>query len=144
MKKQIECWSIAACVVVCLFSTAHAGGQSLNVGKSTNESNGVGGTNVLSEHADDTKFSTLYAFEAPAAKTFTSPRGSQPDTRPALGPDGAIYGMTDDGGQFGNGVIYRFEPQTHQYSLLHTFSALDANGDNEDGASPGVALTADP
>lgn len=92
----------------------------------------------------DTKFSTLYAFEPPAANTFTSPLGSQPDTTPAIGPDGAIYGMSSDGGDNGNGVVYRFNPMTHQYSVLHTFSALDANGDNPDGADPGNGLTPGP
>jgi uncharacterized repeat protein (TIGR03803 family) len=121
MTKQIACLSIAACAVVCLFATAHAGAQT-----------------------DGVRFSTLYRFEAPAATTFTSPQGSQPDTHPAVGPDGAIYGMTDVGGQFGNGVIYRFDLETHQYTVLHTFSALDANGSNEDGASPGNGLTAGP
>jgi uncharacterized repeat protein (TIGR03803 family) len=94
--------------------------------------------------ADHSQFSTLYSFDPAAPVTFTSPLGSQPDSRPALGWDGAIYGMTVLGGQFGNGVIYRFDRQSHQYTLLHTFSALDANGDNEDGAIPGVALTAGP
>ncbi len=94
--------------------------------------------------AQDSIFSTLYRFEAPAATTFTSALGSQPDTTPALGPDGAIYGMTSDGGQYGNGVIYRFDPDSHQYTVLHTFSATDANGDNADGASPGNGLTAGP
>jgi uncharacterized repeat protein (TIGR03803 family) len=94
--------------------------------------------------AQEANFSTLYTFEAPAANTFTSALGSQPDTTPALGPDGAIYGMTSDGGQNGNGVIYRFDPDSHQYTVLHTFSATDANGDNEDGASPGNGLTAGP
>ena len=94
--------------------------------------------------AQDTRFSTLYKFEAPAATTFTSALGSQPDTTPAVGPAGAIYGMTSVGGQYGNGVIYRFDQESHQYTVLHTFSALDANGDNEDGASPGNGLTAGP
>jgi uncharacterized repeat protein (TIGR03803 family) len=49
--------------------------------------------------------------------------------------------MTFDGGVNGNGVIYRFDLESHQYTVLHTFSALDANGNNEDGANPGVALT---
>ena len=89
-------------------------------------------------------FSTLYKFEAPAATTFTSPLGSQPDTLPVLGPDGAIYGMTSVGGQYGNGVVYRFDPDTHQYTVLHTFSALNANGENTDGATPGMALTRGP
>jgi len=94
--------------------------------------------------AQETKFSTLYTFEAPAANTSTSALGSQPDTTPAVGPDGAIYGMTTDGGQYGTGVIYRFDPDSHQYTVLHTFSATDANGDNADGASPGNGLTRGP
>lgn len=117
MIKHFACFSIAACVVVSLVTTAHAGAQSLNV---------------------------LYRFEAPAATTFTSPLGSQPDTTPAVGPDGAIYGMTTVGGDYGNGVIYRFDRYTHEYTVLHTFSALDANGDNTDGADPGNGLTPGP
>jgi uncharacterized repeat protein (TIGR03803 family) len=61
-----------------------------------------------------------------------------------LGPEHTVYGMTYDGGPYGNGVIYRFDLQSHQYTVLHTFSALDSNGDNEDGANPGVALTPGP
>ena len=119
MIKHSACFSIAACALVCLFTTAHA----------------------VSARADDTKFTTLYKFEAPAATTSTSALGSQPDTLPVVGPDGAIYGMTSVGGQNGNGVIYRFDRNTHQYTVLHTFSALNANGENADGATPGMALT---
>lgn len=90
---------------------------------------------------DDDRFSTLYKFEAPAPNTFTSALGSQPDTLPVVGPDGAIYGMTSVGGEYGNGVIYRFDRETLQYTVLHTFSALDASGENADGATPGVGLT---
>ena len=108
MTKQIACLSIAAYVVVSLFTTAPAGAQTLT---------------------------TLYKFKAPAATTFTSPSGSQPDTLPTLGPDGAVYGMTQDGGQYGNGVVYRYDLDSHQYTVVHTFSALDANGDNADGAT---------
>jgi uncharacterized repeat protein (TIGR03803 family) len=94
--------------------------------------------------ADEKKFSVLYTFEAAAPLTFASLLGSQPDTRPVLGPWNNVYGMTFDGGVNGNGVIYRFDLKSHQYTVLHTFSALDANGDNEDGANPGVALTRGP
>src|ERR1700722_17262676 len=104
----------------------------------------VPATTVSSALADDEKFSTLYTFEAPAPVTFTSSLGSQPDTRPVLGPGNTVYGMTYEGGLYGNGVIYRFDLQSHQYTVLHTFSAVDANGDNDDGATPGVALTAGP
>jgi uncharacterized repeat protein (TIGR03803 family) len=99
---------------------------------------GAAATSVL---AGDETFLTLYKFQAPAPNTFTSSLGSQPDTRPVLGPGNAIYGMTSDGGTNANGVIYRFDLESRQYTVLHTFSALDANGDNGDGAVPGVALT---
>src|ERR1700682_4073236 len=94
--------------------------------------------------ADGTRFSTLYAFEPAAPVTFTSPLGSQPDTRPVLGPGNTVYGMTSAGGANGNGVLYRFALESKQYTVLHTFSAVDANGNNEDGAIPGVALTRGP
>lgn len=48
------------------------------------------------------------------------------------------------GGNNANGVVYRFDLQSHQYTLLYTFSATDANGYNSDGAIPGVALTRGP
>jgi len=139
MTKQIAQLSIAAYVVVGLFATARAGAQTAAA-----ESNPASIANVTSADSDGVEFKTLYAFEAPAPNTLTSPLGSQPDTTPAVGPDGAIYGMTSLGGDFGNGVIFRFDRYTHQYSVLHTFSALDANGDNADGASPGNGLTAGP
>jgi uncharacterized repeat protein (TIGR03803 family) len=101
-------------------------------------------TTVSTALADGQEFSTLYSFEAPAANTYASPLGSQPDTRPVLGPGNMIYGMTYDGGANGTGVIYRFDRGSHQYSVLHIFSALNANGNNQDGANPGVALKRGP
>jgi len=90
---------------------------------------------------DHENFSTLYKFQAPDPNTFASPLGSQPDTRPVLGPGNTVYGMTLEGGTNGTGVIYRFNLESHRYTVLHTFSALDANGTNDDGAVPGAALT---
>ncbi len=78
--------------------------------------------------------------------------GAGPDSRPAIGMDGLLYGMTNGGysssnggGEYGNGVIYRFNPSTRAYTVLHAFSALDATGTfNADGAVPGVALVRGP
>jgi uncharacterized repeat protein (TIGR03803 family) len=94
--------------------------------------------------ADGAKFSVLYTFEVADPNTGASQLGSQPDTRPVLGPNHSVYGMTYTGGVNGNGVIYRFNLKSRQYTVLHTFSALDASGGNEDGANPGVALTRGP
>ena len=91
--------------------------------------------------ADGTQFSALHTFDVADAVTGASQTGSQPDTRPVLGADGAVYGMTYTGGVNGTGVIYRYDSDTGKYSVLHTFGGLDANGANSDGANPGVALT---
>lgn len=102
-------------------------------------------TTVSSALSDGLKFSTLYAFEPAAPVTFTSPLGSQPFTRPVVGPGNTVYGMTSVGGKNGNGVIYRFDLRSHRYTLLHTFSATNpSTGANEEGAIPGVALTRGP
>jgi uncharacterized repeat protein (TIGR03803 family) len=94
--------------------------------------------------ADGSAFSTLYTFQVANAVTGASPDGSQPDTRPVLGPGNTVYGMTYTGGVNGNGVIYRYDLGSGEYTVLHTFSALDDNGFNADGANPGVALTRGP
>jgi uncharacterized repeat protein (TIGR03803 family) len=91
--------------------------------------------------ADASRFSVLYSFDVADAVTGASASGSQPDTLPVLGPDHSVLGMTYTGGMNGNGMIYRFDLRSHAYMVLHTFGALDANGANEDGANPGVALT---
>jgi uncharacterized repeat protein (TIGR03803 family) len=93
--------------------------------------------------ADGDEFTVAYKFQPESVNTFTSPLGSEPDSRPVLGSDGAVYGMAY-GGNNANGVVYRFDLQSQHYTLLHTFSATDANGYNSDGAIPGVALTRGP
>src|ERR1700730_9670611 len=70
--------------------------------------------------ADGTGFSTLYTFEAAAPVTFASPLGSQPDTRPVLGPGNTVYGMTSAGGANGHSVLYRFALESKQYTVLYT------------------------
>jgi uncharacterized repeat protein (TIGR03803 family) len=94
--------------------------------------------------ADEDAFSVLYRFQPPNPTAGASPLGSQPDSRPVLVSDHALYGMTLDGGINSTAVIYRFDLQSHQYAVPPTFSALDSNGGNSDGAYPGVALTRSP
>lgn len=99
---------------------------------------------VSTAAAQEATFSALYLFNALNPTTYTSPLGSQPSSLPALGAENTLFGMTSDGGANGNGVVYRFDLKTQQYTVLHTFSTTDANGYNEDGAYPGVALTRGP
>ena len=101
-------------------------------------------TAVLSGPVLADEFSVLHTFDVANAVTGASPGGSQPDTRPVLGPQNTVFGMTYTGGANGNGLIYKYDLATKKYSIVHSFSALDANGFNEDGATPGVALTRGP
>lgn len=89
---------------------------------------------------EETDLSVLHTFDVADPASGVSATGSQPDTRPTLGVDGSIYGMTYTGGVNGTGVIYRY--RHGRYGVLHTFSVLDDKGANVDGAFPGVALTA--
>ena len=51
------------------------------------------------------------------------------------GPDDVFYGMASFGGQNGNGTIFKINA-SGEFTVLHTFSALDVNAHNEDGANP--------
>ncbi|MGD0815039.1 MAG: choice-of-anchor tandem repeat GloVer-containing protein [Verrucomicrobiota bacterium] len=58
-----------------------------------------------------------------------------------LGSDGIFYGTTAENGVNGQGMLFRSTPQG-DYSG-YSFSALDTNADNADGANPSAGLTAD-
>jgi uncharacterized repeat protein (TIGR03803 family) len=57
------------------------------------------------------------------------------------GPGDVIYGMASFGGRDGSGTIFAFNP-SGKFAVLHTFSALNANGLNQDGAYPLRAMVA--
>jgi uncharacterized repeat protein (TIGR03803 family) len=95
--------------------------------------------------AGDVDFDVLHTFNVVENPLGLGPSrgGSQPDTRPVL-YRGVVYGMTYTGGKNGTGVVYRYDPRTKEYSVIHSFGPLSASGTNEDGANPGVALTPGP
>jgi uncharacterized repeat protein (TIGR03803 family) len=49
--------------------------------------------------------------------------------------NGKMYGLTSSGGDFGNGVIFEFNPTNQNYSVKHSFDY------DNDGASPYGSLT---
>jgi uncharacterized repeat protein (TIGR03803 family) len=51
---------------------------------------------------------------------FTGPEGDRPFDAPVVGPDGNLYGTTEQGGEFGAGVAYRLRPDG-QLDVLHSF-----------------------
>ena len=61
--------------------------------------------------------------------------GAYPNAALVLGGDGNFYGTTTDGGSDNNGTVFQVTP-AGQLTILHSFSAVDANDDNADGVNP--------
>jgi uncharacterized repeat protein (TIGR03803 family) len=73
--------------------------------------------------------------------TFDGKHGTVP-TGFTLAVDGNLYGTTVGGGANGTGVVFKFTLPGHKLTVLHTFSALPASGQNSDGAEPSNGLLA--
>ncbi len=74
---------------------------------------------------DGTGFATLHIF--------TGLDGDSPHAELVQGPDGALYGTTNDGGTLGWGTIFKINADGTGFSTLHTFTL-------DDGARPEAAL----
>ena len=72
---------------------------------------------------------------------FISSSGYAPIGGIAKGREGVLYGMTSSGGDFGNGVIFSFDPATKVYAALYHFNSSDPNLPG--GAPEGTLLAAD-
>ncbi len=61
--------------------------------------------------------------------------GSLPHSGLILAADGALYGTTAGGGQYGGGTFYKLVPNgsTWTYVTLHNFIPFDPNGDSPYG-----------
>lgn len=74
-------------------------------------------------------FTTLHRF------TGTNGEGSDPQSAPILGSDGALYGTTNTGGTSGNGTIYRILVNGTAFTTQHSFT-----GTNGEGFHPNATL----
>ena len=54
--------------------------------------------------------------------------------------EGNFYGTTQGGGAFGNGTVFELSADGTTFTTLHSFDALDANYENNDGAAFNGAL----
>jgi uncharacterized repeat protein (TIGR03803 family) len=77
----------------------------------------------------------LYSFQGPPND------GEIPYSGVVFGPDGSLYGTTNDGGQYGRGTVYRLRPSPAachsvicpwEETVLHSFG-----GSDRDGSYPG-------
>ena len=68
---------------------------------------------------------------------FSGPDGEGPRSSLTRGPDGAFYGTTELGGDYGLGTVFRFDPVTSTHDVIHAFRGSD-------GANPraGVVFNA--
>ena len=73
-------------------------------------------------------------FEQPLC-SFGSPGATEPQAAFVIGADGALYSTTEAGGTGGWGTVFRFDPNSLSYSILHSFT-----GAGGDGATPYAAL----
>ena len=58
--------------------------------------------------------------------------GATPYGSLVAGSEGLLLGMTKDGGADNFGTIFSYDPQTNQYTVLHSFNELD--GKNPTGS----------
>ena len=116
----------------------------------TTSSGGIAGYGTVFEITTNGVLTTLYSFSAPANDgigDYTNFDGANPYAGLALGTDGNFYGTTFNGGNSGNGTVFKVTTNGVLTSL-YSFSASVYNNDfaytNSDGAGPYAGLTLGP
>jgi uncharacterized repeat protein (TIGR03803 family) len=79
------------------------------------------------------EFSLVHRFDYQYAAT-----GGKPVGPLMQATDGLIYGTTDQGGATGQGVVFRFDPATNNFQVVHEF-----RGDDGQGPTAGVTQWSD-
>jgi uncharacterized repeat protein (TIGR03803 family) len=80
----------------------------------------------------------LYSFTALDVNGFNND-GAQPFSGLVQASDGNLYGTASDGGANGNGTVFRITT-SGVLTPLYSFTAVDLNGYNNDGANPWAGL----
>lgn len=99
---------------------------------------GIGRSGTLFRITQSGKFTRLYAF-SPTDSTGANLDGAFPTAALIRGLDGALYGAAATGGANATGTLFRLSP-SNAFSVLYTFSAIDEQLTNDDGAFPAGAL----
>jgi len=100
----------------------------------------AGGTNstgtIFAINTDGSGFTTLHQFGGLAGTLQTNSDGAKPQSGLMLYGN-ALYGTAVNGGQFGNGTLYRLNLDGSGFSALYHFTDTNnAAGTNADGAHP--------
>jgi uncharacterized repeat protein (TIGR03803 family) len=94
---------------------------------------------------------TIYRITLPTSMTgnatyktlhsFKPPEGATPEGALLIGSDGGFYGMTNAGGTYGYGTVYRMDPTTFTIKTLHSFNP---KAKTVEGYNPSGGLTVGP
>jgi uncharacterized repeat protein (TIGR03803 family) len=102
---------------------------------------GVFGCGTIFKLTPSGHFTLLYSFCGGYGCGSYPPDGADPRGRLALGPDGNLYGTTQQGGEYNggynSGTIFRIS-LSGAYQIMHTFSGGSGTGD---GSGPAAGLT---
>ena len=104
-----------------------AGADDYFYGTATNGGPSGNGT-VFRVRFDGTGFEVLHAFtalvESESSTLPTNEDGATPIAGLTDGQDGRLYGVTNLGGEFGNGTVYAIDPVSGVFSVLHDFDGF--------------------
>ncbi len=82
----------------------------------------------------NTSSGVLFEFDPAGAGTYVKKKdfdpsnGTYPGTGMVQAPNGRLYGTTSMGGAYGLGVLYKYDPFYHLYTVLHDFNGTDGKG----------------
>jgi uncharacterized repeat protein (TIGR03803 family) len=92
---------------------------------------------IFSWNIGTSTYTEEYDFNTPPTIT----EGKFPDCSLVQGTDGQIYGTTTQGGASDQGVVFRFNPTSLTYTLLHTFTGAANGALPYDGLTPETTVT---
>lgn len=103
---------------------------------------GVFGCGTIFKLTPGGQFTLLYSFCGGNGCGLLASDGADPRGRLALGPDGNLYGTTQQGGYYdgvyNSGTIFRISLSGGGYQIVHMFTGNSGTGD---GSSPEAGLT---
>jgi uncharacterized repeat protein (TIGR03803 family) len=109
----------------------------------TSAGGAAGNGTIFSMNTNGSGFAVLHDFSALDCASGTNADGATPAGGLVLSGS-TLYGVTSAGGSAGNGTIFSVGTNGANFTILHSFSAMDPiNATNADGATPmaGLLLT---
>jgi uncharacterized repeat protein (TIGR03803 family) len=91
---------------------------------------------IFAINTDGTHFTNLHNFSAPSGTLETNSDGAAPQGGLVLSGD-TLYGTTESGGSFGNGVVFAISTDGNEFTNLHNFTTTSGPlATNCDGIEP--------